>query len=96
MDLNQMDCKTKDMAEKEWLTGLMAYNLVRVVMAAAAKAKGIKPSLLSFSAARRFRVRWLLTASSKTNLATLWRKLLKSVTRTRLPSRKKKAAGAKG
>ena len=90
MDLNQLDCKTKDMAEKEWLAGLMAYNLVRVVMAAAAKAKGLKPSLLSFSAARRFLVRWLLTASSKTNLAAPWRKLLKSVARTRLPSRKKK------
>ena len=89
MDLNQLDCKTKDMAEKEWLSGLMAYNLVRVVMAAAARAKGLDPSRLSFSAARRLLARWLLTASPKKNLAPLWRKLLKSVARSRLPSRKK-------
>jgi hypothetical protein len=88
MGLHQLDCKTRDMAEKEWLSGLMAYNLVRVVMAAAATAKGIKHSQLSFSAARRLLVRWLLTASSKTNLPPLWRKLLKSVARARLPSRK--------
>jgi hypothetical protein len=89
MDLNQLDCKTKDMAEKEWLAGLMAYNLVRVVMAAAATAKGLSPSKLSFSAARRLLVRWLLTASPKTSLLSRWRKLLKSVARARLPSRKK-------
>ncbi len=89
MGLHQMDCKTKDMAEKEWLAGLMAYNLVRVVMAAAATEKGIKASQLSFSAARRLLVRWLITASPNTRLAPLWRKLLKSVARARLPSRKK-------
>lgn len=89
MDLNQLDCKTKDMAEKEWLAGLMAYNLVRVVMAAAAKAKGLKPSLLSFSAARRFLVLWLLSTSPCAGLKGSWAKLLKSIVRARLPPRKK-------
>jgi len=89
MELHQLDCKTKDMAEKEWLCGLMAYNLVRVVMAAAAATQGLKPLQLSFSAARRLLVRWILTASSKTSLPALWRKLLKSVACARLPSRKK-------
>jgi hypothetical protein len=89
MDLNQLECKTKDMAEKEWLAGLMAYNLVRVVMAAAATARGLSPSKLSFSAARRLLVRWLSTVSPKTSLLPSWRKLLKSITRARLPSRKK-------
>jgi hypothetical protein len=89
MGLHQMDCKTRDMAEKEWLSGLMAYNLVRVVMATAATAKGLKPSQLSFSAARRILVRWLLSTSSKASLSCLWKKLLKRVARARLPSRKK-------
>ena len=89
MGLHQLDCKTRDMAEKEWLCGLMAYNLVRVVMAAAAATKGLKPLHLSFSAARRLLVRWLLTGSSKTNLPARWRKLLKRVACARHPSRKK-------
>ena len=89
MDLHQLDCKTRDMAEKEWLSGLMAYNLVRVVMATAATAKGLKPSQLSFSAARGLLVRWLLTTSSQTNLPRFWIKLLKCVACARLPSRRK-------
>jgi Transposase DDE domain. len=88
MDLHQLDCKTKDMAEKEWLSGLMAYNLVRVVMATAAMDKGIQPSHLSFSTARRLLVRWLLNTSSWTNIYSLWRKLLKDVARAKLPSRR--------
>lgn len=88
MGLHQLDCKTKDMAEKEWLAGLMAYNLVRVVIATAATAKGLKPLQISFSAARRFLVRWLQTASTKTNLLAQWRKLLENVACGKLPSRK--------
>jgi hypothetical protein len=89
MDLHQLDCKTKDMAEKEWLSGIMAYNLVRVVMAMAAKMKGIHPSLLSFSSARRLLLRWLLTSRSHHTLYKSSRTLLNNLARARLPSRKK-------
>lgn len=89
MGLQQLDCKTRDMAEKEWLAGLMAYNLVRTVMASAAAAEGLAPSRMSFSAARCLLVRWLLTATTETDLPRLWKRLLKCVARTRLPSRRK-------
>ncbi len=88
MDLHQLDCKTKDMAEKEWLSGLMAYNLVRVVMATAAMDKGIQPSHLSFSTARCLLVRWLFNSSSWTHIYRFWRKLLQDVACARLPSRR--------
>jgi hypothetical protein len=50
MNLHQLECKSADMAEKEWMAGLMAYNLVRALMMTAALSKGLQPTLLSFSA----------------------------------------------
>jgi putative transposase len=89
MNLDQLECKSADMAEKEWLAGLMAYNLVRALMLNAALSKGLQPNLLSFSATRRLLVRWLLRVETWANLSKSCEKLLKLVAQARQPSRSK-------
>jgi hypothetical protein len=49
MGMEQSEVKSADMASKEFYAGLMAYNLVRGLMAAAALQGGCKPTELSFS-----------------------------------------------
>lgn len=87
MNLAQLECKSADMAEKEWMAGLMAYNLVRALMMTAALRKGLNPALLSFSATRRLLLRWLQDATTWRRLSASWPNLLKSVAASRLPSR---------
>lgn len=89
MDLDQLECKSADMAEKEWMAGLMAYNLVRALMMTAALSKRIQPTLLSFSATRRLLVRWLLGVNTGASLSKSWNKLLQLVATIRQPTRAK-------
>ena len=87
MNLAQLDCKSADMAEKEWFAGRMAYNLVRALMMMAALHKGLTPTLLSFSATRRLLLRWLQDANTWGRLSNSWTNLLQSVAASRLPLR---------
>jgi hypothetical protein len=48
MHLDDLRCKTPDMAHREILTHLLAYNLIRTVMAQAAVTHGIAPRTISF------------------------------------------------
>lgn len=49
MEMDQSEVKSADMVRKEFYAGLMAYNLVRGLMAAAAEQSGCPPLQLSFS-----------------------------------------------
>jgi putative transposase len=49
VELHQLSSKSLDMAEKELLTGVAAYNLVRAVMCLTAQRANLKPRQLSFS-----------------------------------------------
>jgi putative transposase len=89
MNLHQLECKSADMAEKEWLAGLMAYNLVRALMMTAALSKGLQTTMLSFSATRRLLVRWLLGVDAWVNRSKSWEKLLELVAKVRQPTRPK-------
>lgn len=89
MNLDQLECKSADMAEKEWMAGLMAYNLVRALMMTAALSKGLQPTLLSFSATRRLLVRWLLGVNTWASLSKSWERLLELVANIRQPARAK-------
>lgn len=51
MEMDQSEVKSADMVRKEFYAGLMAYNLVRGLMAAAAEQTGCRPLELSFSKA---------------------------------------------
>jgi len=49
MEMDQSEAKSADMVSKEFYAGLMAYNLVRGLMATAAVQAGCSPMELSFS-----------------------------------------------
>jgi hypothetical protein len=49
MEMDQSEAKSADMVRKEFYAGLMAYNLVRGLMAAAAQEAGCPPVELSFT-----------------------------------------------
>lgn len=49
MQMDQSEAKSADMVRKEFYAGLIAYNLVRGLMAAAATQDGCAPAALSFS-----------------------------------------------
>jgi hypothetical protein len=91
MDLVQLEAKSADMARKEWLAGLMAYNLIRAAQFCAAVQKGISPLSLSFSSTRRRLEQWLrqFGRASKRQLCLQWARLLEQISRCRLPNRPK-------
>jgi len=86
MKLAQLECKSADMAQKEWLAGLLAYNLVRAAMLCAALTGALSPLALSFSASRRQCKQWfdLAGQGSQTN-RRLWKRTLELILQGRLP-----------
>ena len=48
LEMDVLRCKTSDMVEKEVWVYLLAYNLIRLLMAQAALVSGLKPRELSF------------------------------------------------
>ena len=53
MKMNILRCKTPEMVEKEIWVHLLAYNLLRTVMAVAASANGVEPREISFKGAKQ-------------------------------------------
>ncbi len=90
MDLVQLEAKSPEMARKEWLAGLMAYNLVRGAQLCAALQVGCSPLTLSFSSVRRRLEDWLeQSLQDQHPLLTSWAGLLQRIARCRLPHRRK-------
>lgn len=90
MRLVQLECKSAEMAQKEWLAGLMAYNLIRAAMLCAALHGGLCPLALSFSSSRRHLIIWLTHfGRSRRDCEQRWEKLLRLLSRARLPQRRK-------
>jgi hypothetical protein len=91
MDLVQLEAKSPDMARKEWLAGLLAYNLVRAAQLCAALQKKVSPLSLSFSATRRRLEVWLFqfARAAKRRLQPQWAQLLEQLGRCQLPRRPK-------
>jgi hypothetical protein len=88
MHLVQLECKSAAMAEKEWVAGLLAYNLIRAVMLCAALKAGLTPFQLSFSAARRHLQHWMEDFGQGQILGLKrWKTLLDLVGKSRLPHR---------
>jgi putative transposase len=93
MALDQLEVQSADLARKEFYAGLLAYNLVRGLMALAGRTAGCAPSHLSFAAARTalvsvlsvFWLGWVPAARRTEQLE--W--LCGEVGRARLPQRKK-------
>jgi hypothetical protein len=53
MKMDILRCKTPEMVEKEIWVYLLAYNLLRTVMAVAASANGMEPRQISFKGAKQ-------------------------------------------
>jgi hypothetical protein len=90
MDLVQLEAKSPEMARKEWLAGLLAYNLIRAAQLCAALQKGISPLSLSFSSVRRRLECWLRQfGRTKRQACAQWGKTLQELSRCLLPRRRK-------
>jgi Transposase DDE domain len=53
MKMDILRCKTPEMVEKEIWVYLLAYNLLRTIMAVAASANGVEPREISFKGAKQ-------------------------------------------
>jgi hypothetical protein len=95
MDMDLFNVKSAEMGLKELWTGLMAYNLVRVVMLDAALKSAISPLRLSFSSCRRFCFELLgafffqAKSSLILDFVSDWLNKLDCLARFRLPNRNK-------
>jgi hypothetical protein len=90
MDLDHLEVQSADMAEKEWLAGLMAYNLVRLTMSAATPKQSIMYNTISFSDSRRLLLSWLLKTDLCRPVELSFQTLVDAISKAKLPSRKKK------
>jgi hypothetical protein len=90
MDLVQLEAKSPDMARKEWLAGLLAYNLIRAAQLCAALQQGISPLTLSFCSVRRHLQCWLRQFGRTQRQACMrWTKALQQMAQCLLPRRRK-------
>ena len=89
MDLDLLECRSADMARKEWLAGLIAYNLIRWVMAAAAALAQVPVLTLSFSRARELFLGWCIRSWTRRPSLHSWKHLLHRIAKARLPMRRK-------
>jgi hypothetical protein len=90
MDLGALEGKSAEMARKEWLAGLLAYNLIRSVMVMAT-ARAHRPVLeRSFSRARQLCQLWLIRWGRRPKANRHhWEQLLELIGRCRHPKRPK-------
>jgi hypothetical protein len=94
LDLHTLECKTANMARKEWLAGLLAYNLVRSLMALAAAKNKLPIQILSFSRTRQMLLQWLVRWAGRNGAKArqAWELLLSRVAKCRQPCRTKPRA----
>jgi putative transposase len=90
MGLGLLECHSAEMMRKEWLAGLIAYNLIRWTMVAAAAIAQIPVQALSFSRAREMLLGWCLRWSVRRPTLASWKVLLHRIGKARLPQRRKR------
>lgn len=89
MDLGFLQCHSADMARKEWLAGLIAYNLIRWTMGAAAALAKVPVNRLSFSRARQLLLGWLLRSPLHCRSSRSWNRLLGRIAKAQQPKRRR-------
>jgi len=89
MQMEILRCQTPEMVRKEIWTHLLAYNLVRQVMAQAAREHGVTPRQLSFCGALQTlnAFHTLLLAATAADLPSLIRQILKAIATHRVGNR---------
>jgi hypothetical protein len=90
MGAAQLEVHSANMAHKQWLACLLAYNLIRAAMLCAALQQGISPLTLSFSASRRRLEGWLRNfGHTLPQILASWNRTLIEIKKCLLPKRKK-------
>jgi len=89
MDLGFLECHSAQMVRKEWLAGLIAYNLIRYTMGVAAALAKVPVQWLSFSRARELLLGWCIRNSQRQRSCPAWERLLSRIAKARLPKRRK-------
>lgn len=90
MDLVQLEAKSADMVRKEWLAGLLAYNLIRGAQLGAALFKEVASLSLSFSGVRKRLECWLRYLAANPQAApSKWATILRQMGGCALPRRRK-------
>ena len=89
MKMEILRCKTPEMVRKEIWAHLLAYNLIRKVMAQAAERHGVTPRQLSFAGAVQTlnEFRTLLLHASAADLPELTRRILAAIASHRVGNR---------
>jgi hypothetical protein len=90
MELGFLECYSAQMAQKEWFAGLIAYNLIRWTMAAAAAKTQMPVGRISFSRARELLLGWLARSPLHRRSQRSWTRLLTRVSKVLLLRRRKK------
>jgi hypothetical protein len=91
MEAVQLEAHSADMARKEWLASLLAYNLIRAAMLCAALHQDIPPLTLSFSASRRRLEYWLRQfGRTRATAKRAWLRTLQELGQCLLPHRPRK------
>lgn len=67
LGMDVLRCRSAQMVEKELWVNLLAYNLIRMLMAQAAMESGIKPRTLSFKHTLQIWTQWTLILSGTAN-----------------------------
>jgi hypothetical protein len=89
MELGFLECHSAQMARKEWLAGLIAYNIIRWTMATAAALAQVPVHDLSFSRARELLLGWCIRWSVRRPSVLAWKRLLGRIAKARLPKRRR-------
>lgn len=89
MDLGFLECHSANLVRKEWLAGLIAYNLIRWTMGAAAALAKVPANLLSFSRARQLLLGWLTRSPLHRRSSRSWKRLLGRIAKAQQPKRRK-------
>lgn len=89
MGLGFLECHSANLVRKEWLAGLIAYNLIRWTMGAAAALAKVPVNVLSFSRARELLLGWLTRSPLHRRSSRSWHRLLGRIAKARQPKRRK-------
>ena len=92
--MEQLSCATPEMAAKEIVMGVAAYNLVRAVIALAAQQSGLPPRQYSFTRAARILESFapkIANAGSPEEAKRHYDRMMYYLQQAKLPSRKRKA-----
>ena len=85
MQLGFLEAHSADIARKEWVAGLIAYNLIRWTMASAAALAQVPVRVLSFSRARDLLLGWLARSPQHRRSARSWKRLLTRIAQAQQP-----------